>query len=589
MAKGPLDIRGTATLTDRTRSTFRTIGRNLRRLAQHEGLRRVAQNFRRVGGVVLSVGRRVAGLAAQFTALAGAAGALTLGGVVNSYSRATDELAKFARQVGWSVQSMRELSFISDRQGVNFDTAKMAVQRLTRRVGELRLEQGSLYNFLKKNNPALAQQLKNAESSEHAFGIMLGALESTTDQSEKLALAMAAFDTEGVKMVRIAEAGSEGLAGMRDRARELLGELGDKAAATAESFRNSMTDLGTAVTGVRDAIGEKLLPVLAPLIDKLTEWVAKNREIIATKVAAAVESIAAAIESVDWVGVLTSIGDFATGVNDVASALGGWGDAIIMVGGLLVGVMLAPLGLVAAAVGVLGGIILAKWDDIASLLSEAGERIKVVAKGMADGIDAGIEKAVAFAGAQINVFRDNITTGFAGMFSGIESAFDTLAELWKAGLDAAKVVLTDFVNWVKTTFVDPILSAIQSVKDAFRSVANLGSSVSNSIGSLFGGGKPEGRAVGGTVFRDRPYMVGELGPELFVPGRTGTIVTTDVLRRALQSGALGFPQGGGRTNASLDITIKDQGRGTSARYRERGDPLFGLPNFSTGPSMAFAE
>jgi phage-related minor tail protein len=32
------------------------------------------------------------------------------------------------------------------------------------------------------------------------------------------------------------------------------------------------------------------------------------------------------------------------------------------------------------------------------------------------------------------------------------------------------------------------------------------------------------RAKGGSVSKGRPYIVGELGPELFVPNRSGTIV-----------------------------------------------------------------
>ena len=35
---------------------------------------------------------------------------------------------------------------------------------------------------------------------------------------------------------------------------------------------------------------------------------------------------------------------------------------------------------------------------------------------------------------------------------------------------------------------------------------------------------PAGKALGGAVGAGRPYMVGERGPELFVPSRAGTIV-----------------------------------------------------------------
>ena len=46
------------------------------------------------------------------------------------------------------------------------------------------------------------------------------------------------------------------------------------------------------------------------------------------------------------------------------------------------------------------------------------------------------------------------------------------------------------------------------------------SSLASAVGSLFGA---PGRATGGTVSGGRPYLVGERGPELFVPAAAGRI------------------------------------------------------------------
>ena len=56
-------------------------------------------------------------------------------------------------------------------------------------------------------------------------------------------------------------------------------------------------------------------------------------------------------------------------------------------------------------------------------------------------------------------------------------------------------------------------------------------------------GNVPGRAMGGTVMGGRPYMVGEVGPELFVPGRTGTIVPTS------------FAGGGSSTSNHYEINV----------------------------------
>jgi hypothetical protein len=51
------------------------------------------------------------------------------------------------------------------------------------------------------------------------------------------------------------------------------------------------------------------------------------------------------------------------------------------------------------------------------------------------------------------------------------------------------------------------------------------------------------RARGGSVAKNSPYMVGEQGPELFIPGGSGTIIPN----RNLSSGG-----GGGNFNISVD-------------------------------------
>ena len=44
------------------------------------------------------------------------------------------------------------------------------------------------------------------------------------------------------------------------------------------------------------------------------------------------------------------------------------------------------------------------------------------------------------------------------------------------------------------------------------------------------------RASGGTVSSDTPYMIGERGPELFVPGASGTVIPTNNLASTMGGG-----------------------------------------------------
>jgi phage-related minor tail protein len=62
------------------------------------------------------------------------------------------------------------------------------------------------------------------------------------------------------------------------------------------------------------------------------------------------------------------------------------------------------------------------------------------------------------------------------------------------------------------------------------------------------------RANGGPVSSGQPYMVGERGPELFVPGRSGTIVANDKMG------------GGGDVNVVVNVDAK----GSSVEGNEQG-------------------
>ena len=63
--------------------------------------------------------------------------------------------------------------------------------------------------------------------------------------------------------------------------------------------------------------------------------------------------------------------------------------------------------------------------------------------------------------------------------------------------------------------------------------SNLDFSSAFSAGSGYGINSYPGRSTGGPVGADRPYMVGENGPELFVPRTSGTVVNNEDTRSAL--------------------------------------------------------
>jgi tape measure domain-containing protein len=96
---------------------------------------------------------------------------------------------------------------------------------------------------------------------------------------------------------------------------------------------------------------------------------------------------------------------------------------------------------------------------------------------------------------------------------------------------------------ISSGIVDALTSAVEGTKtlgevatDVLKNIANLllNTGINLLMGSAGGGGllgalfpKLLGRANGGPVTSSTPYMVGERGPELFVPRSSGTIIPND--------------------------------------------------------------
>ena len=123
----------------------------------------------------------------------------------------------------------------------------------------------------------------------------------------------------------------------------------------------------------------------------------------------------------------------------------------------------------------------------------------------------------------------------ASLGKGLTSTFDLLisgADNWAASLQQiASGVLVDIANQLIRIYV--IEQAINAIK-SFLTPFSFGKTPLGAGGGVVGGKGTFGpnygfpaRATGGSVTAGQPYLVGERGPELFMPGRSGGIAPAD--------------------------------------------------------------
>ncbi len=138
----------------------------------------------------------------------------------------------------------------------------------------------------------------------------------------------------------------------------------------------------------------------------------------------------------------------------------------------------------------------------------------------------------------ITIPRGNETVSmFSRMADAVQTALDAIPSLDQMMTSFATGAMQTFT----TAFTDAVTGAksfADAVKDMARSVINslikmlvqyyitkpLFDAITGFLGGVGGGGAaPANRAVGGPVSAGTPYLVGENGPELFIPSNSGQI------------------------------------------------------------------
>lgn len=157
--------------------------------------------------------------------------------------------------------------------------------------------------------------------------------------------------------------------------------------------------------------------------------------------------------------------------------------------------------------------------------------------------------------AQIELAREAFQAGEIGMWDFIEFQATLMKlmgdaaqgpQIWQDAATRAALGISDaFQTHLFNNFDEGLGGMLKSFKDIVKRMlieaafAKLGQVLLGVAGNRSSGGKGgfftqflssvgqglvDGRAAGGPVTKNRPYIVGEVGPELFVPSRSGTIV-----------------------------------------------------------------
>lgn len=300
-------------------------------LAVKLGLETDAGSFEKAEKSIEGLRLGLAGLAT----IAAAAGASLLG-IAETTAKSAVEAFRTAQKIGTTAEAYQELKYAGDLAGVSTETLETGLSRLSRSAFNAALgskEAGFAYRTLGVSVTGADGQIK---SSDQLLEDVASRFQTLPDGIKKTALAQELFGRGGKELIPLLNKGRAGIEELRAEAQKYGVVLDSETIEASLRWEEQQKHLKAAVTGLRNAIGSVFLKRLTDVIDKIADWIAANRNLIATGVAGFIDGIKQLLEPL------------ATVLKLIASDTNFWIGALIALAGILAVVNLPLLAVIGA-------------------------------------------------------------------------------------------------------------------------------------------------------------------------------------------------------------------------------------------------
>ena len=340
--------------TDRATAVVRNVNRAISRLtapitnlqasgkalSRELGLDKIGKGLVDTGRAAQDVGRNLSSIVAPLTAIVGAssiAGVLEFG---RAWATAGYQIAQAAHNANMGTSQLQGLQGAARLTGVPVEALDHSLAQLGTTLED------ALYGRNQEARVMLQQlgvgfhRTKNgAVDVAASFNDIARAISNPkiANNAPVQRLIASMFGLE--QLLPMMREGPEALKRLTDQVQASGAVMSGPAVQRATEFRKQLWMLDLTAQGLRNSIGDKLIPIMAPMVERMTAWIQANRELIATKVAEVVDGVSRALSSIDWNGVVAGVKAFGDGVQRVVNWLGGWQNAGIA----LLAVMNAPL------------------------------------------------------------------------------------------------------------------------------------------------------------------------------------------------------------------------------------------------------
>lgn len=224
------------------------------------------RQLKTAGGGLKTLGKQALAIGKVMGAVLPAAGLAGLAAMTKQALENQAALHEMSQRLGVSTEGLSRLQYAAEQSGVGVSTLNMGLQRMTRRVSEAAAGTGEAKKALAELGIS-AQKLTKLRPEEQ-FKVLADSIMGVEDPADRVRLAMKLFDSEGVSLIQTMQGGSKAIEAMGAEADRLGVTVGTKAAESAKRATDAFGRLSASFTGVANTIGSQF----APEIEGAANW-----------------------------------------------------------------------------------------------------------------------------------------------------------------------------------------------------------------------------------------------------------------------------------------------------------------------------
>lgn len=392
----------------------------------------------------------------------------------NESLQMADAIGKTADSIGVGVEFLQRYQFVAQQAGLSTEEFNKSMQVFTKMTGEAATGTGEAKMALEALGVSLKKSDGQFKTTEELFIDFFKATDDIAEANKKAAYFADVFGRAGVKNTVMAK---EGTAAMIDLSKAATGIFNEETIRNAERFNDEMNRLNRKIlTPARD----KMINIVASALDLAEAFGLIDPD----PVEESLESMMVRVDGAQT-RVLSYMNELRTANNLTQDQMDSLRQKIV--------------------------------DEI-KVRDELQARITQHNKQNAEGTEESVGVIMAALDGYftaLGTVEERLGKAATGSMKKFE---DTIVD----GLKNGKLEFKAFADYVieqllRIAIQEAILAPL---KDAFGSFFD------------FGGKKEvEPKALGGAVTAGSPYLVGEKGPELFMPNSSGQIITNENLQQ----------------------------------------------------------